>query len=721
MACACSSCGKTNLSEAFGFRNGEGSSLQPALLDPRAMAQQDSRGSGVGAGTGVAPAQPVVPVDLPIANLTYLSANPLGANPTISYRFHDTATLSAYERSGADNLYWTGGLRGLSPEAQAATRSVFTQIENFTNARFVQVTNPTANVDIDLIAGTMGGALGQGYNMVTTSRRFYMDGTAKTVAAVRHDMATTTQMTQGETGYMVLMHEIAHTLGINHASEHFNMGVWGGANRGFNRADSTQINTVMGGNIWNPASTFGIYDIANLQFLYGTDWTFRTGNDVYRPDHTRIVTIWDAGGVDSIDMSQNTQAAYLQGGSIINLNDGAVSSVASKGVLGLAFKVNIENGIGGASWDRIIGNELNNLLIGNAGNDRLEGHLGNDTLDGGTGNDVLEGGDGNDILTGGLDNDALRGGTGNDTLRGDAGNDTLEGGDGNDLLFGGDNGDRLIGGTGNDTLNGELGNDVLIGDDGADQLFGDAGNDNLTGGLGNDLLNGGDDNDGLTGSEGNDTLIGGAGIDTLQGGDGLDLLSGGEGNDRLSGGAGNDTLHGDAGNDVLLGEAGANLLFGGAGNDSLTGGIDNDLLVGGDDNDGLNGSDGNDTLIGGAGIDTLNGWNGNDRLELLGGDFAIGGAGADTFVFTGTGGISTISDFRVSDGDRLDLSALFGAFDPNVSNVTGFVQIRAVGGGNQLLFDNNGGGDNFVHIANLSWATGLTDEAALMQSGFLLV
>jgi Ca2+-binding RTX toxin-like protein len=664
----------------------------------------------------------VASAGLPIANLTWLSANHMGANPTITFRFHDTATLSAYERSGADGLEWTGGLRGLSLEAQAASRTVFTQIENFTNARFVEVTNPVANVDIDLIAGTMGGALGQGYSMVTPwSGRWYMNSTAKTVAAMRHDMATTTQMTQGQTGYMVLMHEIAHTLGINHASDHFSAGTWGGANRTFNRADSTQINTVMGGNIWNPASTFGIYDIASLQFLYGTDWTFRTGNDVYRPDYNRIVTIWDAGGVDAIDMSQNTDARYLAGGSVISLEDGTVSSVAAKAVLGLAFKVDIENGIGGAGSDRILGNELNNVLIGNAGNDRLEGRAGNDTLSGDAGNDVLEGGDGNDVLSGGLDNDALRGGTGNDTLRGDAGIDTLEGGDGHDILFGGDDGDRLVGGAGNDTLNGDAGDDVLLGDEGADQLFGGAGNDNLTGGLGNDLLNGGDDVDWLSGGDGNDTLIGGAGNDVLNGNEGVDLLSGGEGSDRLIGGAGNDTLNGDAGNDVLLGEAGANQLFGGAGNDSLTGGVDNDLLNGGDDADWLMSGDGHDTLIGGAGNDTLNAGNGNDRLVLLGTDWASGGAGADTFVFSSLGGISTISDFRVSDGDRLDLSALFGAFDPTLANVTGFVQIRAGSGGSQVLVDGNGGGDNFVHIANLSWANGLTDEASLMQNGFLLV
>ena len=100
------------------------------------------------------------------------------------------------------------------------------------------------------------------------------------------------------------------------------------------------------------------------------------------------------------------------------------------------------------------------------------------------------------------------------------------------------------------------------------------------------------------------------------------------------------------------GNSGADFLSGGAGNDSLSGEGGSDQLFG---------AAGNDTLTGGAGNDTVSGGDGADRI--LGGsgrDYLFGGAGADAFVFMSTaeGGGDRIGDFRRSDGDRIDLSAI---------------------------------------------------------------
>lgn len=88
------------------------------------------------------------------------------------------------------------------------------------------------------------------------------------------------------------------------------------------------------------------------------------------------------------------------------------------------------------SYDRIAGDEDDNVLNGSEGRDLLLGLAGNDTLSGGRGNDQLEGGDGDDTLTGG---------SGKDSLYGDAGNDTLTGGSGSDKFsFSGVFGDNTI-------------------------------------------------------------------------------------------------------------------------------------------------------------------------------------------------------------------------------------------------------------------------------------
>ena len=99
--------------------------------------------------------------------------------------------------------------------------------------------------------------------------------------------------------------------------------------------------------------------------------------------------------------------------------------------------------------------------------------------------------------------------------------------------------------------------------------------------------------------------------------------------DKLNGTKANDNLSGLGGDDTLSGNAGDDWLFGGGGNDALNGGAGNDWLFGGI---------------------------GNDSLS--------GGAGADLFVFNALGfGRDVITDFRASEGDKVDLRALNIDFD----------------------------------------------------------
>ncbi|KSW22077.1 hypothetical protein AOX63_01155 [Pseudomonas sp. ADP] len=109
--------------------------------------------------------------------------------------------------------------------------------------------------------------------------------------------------------------------------------------------------------------------------------------------------------------------------------------------------------------------------------------------------------------------------------------------------------------------------------------------------------------------------------------------------------SGNDLLHGYGTNssnsttDTLNGGDGHDILYGGAGNSILNGGTGNDTLYGGLGNDTLDGGKGNDLLVGGKGDDTL-----------------TGGDGADTFIWrAGDTGKDTITDFKPTDGDRIDL------------------------------------------------------------------
>jgi len=192
-----------------------------------------------------------------------------------------------------------------------------------------------------------------------------------------------------------------------------------------------------------------LHDIAGIQSVYGANHQTRSGDNTYgfNSNNARTLnfgtidlatglpvvqsftfdpftfernnfafTIWDGGGNDTIDAS-----GFGQIEQVINLGPGSYSSIGransfnpdlngfplQENNIGIAFGVIIENAIGAAGTDLIIGNSANNSLTGNGGHDFLYGHGGNDVISGGPGNDTLDGGDGNDTLDGGAGHDWL--------------------------------------------------------------------------------------------------------------------------------------------------------------------------------------------------------------------------------------------------------------------------------------------------------------------------
>jgi serralysin len=103
------------------------------------------------------------------------------------------------------------------------------------------------------------------------------------------------------------------------------------------------------------------------------------------------------------------------------------STVPAAGVgSGTDSLATIENVIGSAFADSLLGDGNANWLEAGDGNDNLSGGLKADTLVGGLGNDTLAGGQGMDSLLGGDGNDLLRGALGTDILTGGAGADHFQ-------------------------------------------------------------------------------------------------------------------------------------------------------------------------------------------------------------------------------------------------------------------------------------------------------
>ena len=188
---------------------------------------------------------------------------------------------------------------------------------------------------------------------------------------------------------------------------------------------------------------------------------------------------------------------------------------------------------------------------------------------------------------------------------------------------------------------------------------------------------------GLTGSD--VRVEGGALGDTIAAVSGGNYLRGNDGADSISGGSGFDDINGNAGNDTASG---------GAGSDWVVGGKDNDLLFGGDGDDIVYGNLGDDTGAGGAGTDVVRGGQGNDCVSGesggdwlsgdLGNDTVTGGAGGDVFHTFGAAGLDRVIDFRLSEGDRVQLDpgtqyALAQVGPDTVVSMTGGGQMVLVG------------------------------------------
>ena len=277
-------------------------------------------------------------------------------------------------------------------------------------------------------------------------------------------------------------------------------------------------------------------DVAALQAIYGSNTTYRATNTVYSWGAGAQIfeTIWDAGGIDLIDASNQTQSA------IINLRPGTLSSIGAaiwngsfnmRDTLGIAYGAVIENATGTGYSDIIYGNSVANVLTGGAGNDTLDGGQGNDTISGGAGDDTISGNAGNDSITGGAGVDNINAGAGANTI--------TDAGDGADVIThdqGSSTVTLAVTGSGVVTLNASQAGATANSASGVNTTV------NASGSSAAVTLNGNSGADSLTGGSGDDTISGGAGNDSLVGNGGDDSISGGSGNDTINGGAGSNTI-----------------------------------------------------------------------------------------------------------------------------------------------------------------------------------
>ncbi|MCI3132704.1 M10 family metallopeptidase C-terminal domain-containing protein [Phenylobacterium aquaticum] len=320
--------------------------------------------------------------------------------------------------------------------------------------------------------------------------------------------------------YLTLLHEIGHALGLKHPFEGSSVLPDDYDTTRYtvmsytDYADGNWIDVEKVGGVDRLVSSFihpqtpMVFDIAALQARYGADLQTNATNTTYAPSSDPAMrTIWDGGGVDTIDLSSHARSA------MIDLTPGAYSSIdiwsaADQARWWTALYPNLSGAIAKAFADPGVYTWTNNFAIAyGTVIENVKGGSGADTVMGNDADNLIEGNGGQDYLRGGAGNDTLRGGDAFDDLNGNQGNDTEFGGEGDDWVVGGKDNDVLYGEAGNDIVYGNLGDDTISGGDGADWVRGGQGNDSVSGGAGDDLL---------YGDRGDDTLSGGAGADTFR-------------------------------------------------------------------------------------------------------------------------------------------------------------------------------------------------------------
>ncbi len=229
----------------------------------------------------------------------------------------------------------------------------------------------------------------------------------------------------GTQNFLTLLHEVGHAIGLKHPHD---TGMGGSPGWPLNASvlpftgsdtliNYSSENMVMAYNdvpgLGSPvqadfaATTPMRVDIAAVQYLYGANLAFNSGDTVYRYSSSARYneTIWDGGGNDTILVDGDaasfidlTPGSWSQLGLPLTYSERDLTTLAvtqarpdltDARTVFIYDSVRIENATGGGGNDQLIGNDAANLLAGGGGSDRLFGGAGDDTMDGGAGIDTV--------------------------------------------------------------------------------------------------------------------------------------------------------------------------------------------------------------------------------------------------------------------------------------------------------------------------------------------
>jgi serralysin len=342
-------------------------------------------------------------------------------NTPISYSFTDNFN-NDYEAGYPNSLInssYSANLQPFNSVQRAAEKSWIDAYSNVSNLDFFELTGDNDRDATIRVAMSDGAKTAETYfpnNNVEAGDTFFNNTNYNNPIL-------------GSYAYRSFGHELGHGLGLKHAQE-----LGGVSNIDMSPDRNSMEFSIMtyksyvgGENAYtNAVGSFSqslmMYDISAVQQMYGADFGYNASNTTYSFSpttgemfvngvgqgtpltNTIFRTIWDGNGIDTYDFSNyNTNLNIdLSPGSWSDLDVNSNFQAANlgkgnfaRGEVFNALQYNndprslIENAVGGAGNDILIGNNADNILVGNAGNDSLLGGYGNDALYGGLGADIF--------------------------------------------------------------------------------------------------------------------------------------------------------------------------------------------------------------------------------------------------------------------------------------------------------------------------------------------
>lgn len=328
-----------------------------------------------------------------------------GVKLTLDFSFMDSAP--AYGSSAEKGVNFAS----MTSEQRSAVREVLQLYENVLNIDFVESPD-SPDVELRFARNFQSGS--SGYAYLPSAGQPLGPGNDEAGDVWLDRGMDTTGIVPGNFTFETLIHEVGHALGLKHPFVTPSLTQAGHADE-----DSTQFTvmsytdrpasgtvsvtesglsrSVQAGGVGN--FTPMIYDIAVLQGMYGVNAATEGGASTYTfPAEPFCRTIWDGGGVDTIDVSA------FDRDQVVDLLPGHFSSVGVIGFqlngvwqtripdwydprdfnadhpewftptygthnLSIAYGTFIENAVGGGGNDTLVGNSAANVLRGGAGAD----------------------------------------------------------------------------------------------------------------------------------------------------------------------------------------------------------------------------------------------------------------------------------------------------------------------------------------------------------------